>query len=132
MRTRSEKSVLPQFFALRRAFQHDDGQMSPACMETHLKPYNCTGIARNCHPGRARKPNIKEIPKGFEKNLLCGVADSESKGVGLAILREFDFRGNKISLLTPVPREKIKVVQPGDLYLSRDGTELTRGRPGFL
>lgn len=67
---------------------------------------------------------VKVIPAGFERGLLCGVADHHGNTLGLAIIRKLDFQHGTISLLTPVPMHDVKVVQFGDLYLSPDGTEL--------
>jgi polynucleotide 5'-hydroxyl-kinase GRC3/NOL9 len=67
----------------------------------------------------------REVPAGFEKNLLCGVADGR-KGIGLAIVTAVDWARGTISLLTPVPPERIRVLQGGDLYLTPDGCELGR------
>lgn len=67
---------------------------------------------------------VKIIPAGFERGLLCGVADWHGNTLGLAIMQEIDFQRRTICLLTPVPTHDVAVVQFGDLYLSADGTEL--------
>lgn len=56
-------------------------------------------------------------------NLLCGLADSQGEGLGLAIVRKVDFHRGTISLLTPVARSAIRIVQLGSLYLDFDGCE---------
>ena len=74
------------------------------------------------------RSGIAVLPSGFERNLLCGVLDSHSEMMGLAILEEIDFRSETASLFTPVPSGKIAIVQSGDLYLDREGRELGKAR----
>ena len=69
------------------------------------------------------------IPYGFERGLLCGVADRNATVLGLAILQSIDFATGTIALLTPVPERLIKIVQMGDMHLGRDGRELRHGAP---
>lgn len=66
------------------------------------------------------------LPKGFERNLLCGVAEAGNRCLGLAIVEEIDFARRTISLLSPVAPEAFEVLQLGDLYLASDGRELRR------
>jgi polynucleotide 5'-hydroxyl-kinase GRC3/NOL9 len=66
------------------------------------------------------------VPTGAASNLLCGLADRRNQGLGLALVNRIDTSGETISLLTPVPAEKIRVLQYGDLYLRADGHELDR------
>jgi polynucleotide 5'-hydroxyl-kinase GRC3/NOL9 len=63
---------------------------------------------------------------GFDQNLLCGIAGRRNKGLGLAIVTHRDMSRDTITLLTPVPAERIRIIQYGDLYLSLDGRELGR------
>ena len=72
------------------------------------------------------------IEPGFEENLLCGAADRGSFGTGLAIIKKIDFPAGIISLITPVPAERIKIIQFGDIYLDSSGRELDRKKPGFF
>ncbi|MBP8646552.1 MAG: hypothetical protein KBH99_10595 [Syntrophobacteraceae bacterium] len=72
----------------------------------------------------------KILRAGFEKGLLCGVADSRGMGRGLAILREIDFRSGMVRLITPIPSERVKILQFGCLYLRPSGEELGRVKPG--
>jgi polynucleotide 5'-hydroxyl-kinase GRC3/NOL9 len=74
--------------------------------------------------GSPGEPRV--LPAGFERNLLCGLADTTGRGLGLAILERLDFAQRTPSLLTPVARDAIRVVQFGDLYVSPDGRELGR------
>jgi polynucleotide 5'-hydroxyl-kinase GRC3/NOL9 len=74
----------------------------------------------------------KWLKAGFEKNLLCGVTDACNRGVGLALLDRIDFGRRTVSLVSPVPAEKMRVLQLGDLYIGHDGGELGRvGREGL-
>jgi polynucleotide 5'-hydroxyl-kinase GRC3/NOL9 len=68
----------------------------------------------------------KWIKQGFERNLLCGVADAHDRGAGLAILESIDFGRRTLTLVSPVPAERLRALQFGDLYLGPDGRELGR------
>ena len=69
-----------------------------------------------------------DLPLGFERNLLCGVAGRRNQGLGLAILKRIEVANDTLTLLTPVPVENIHVVQFGDMYVMPDGQE-PGGRP---
>jgi polynucleotide 5'-hydroxyl-kinase GRC3/NOL9 len=69
---------------------------------------------------------VKTLKPGFDRGLLCGLADERGEGVGLAILENIDFGRRVVALMTPVPAEKVRVLQLGDMYLSLDGRELGR------
>lgn len=62
-------------------------------------------------------------PAGFERSLLCGVADRRNHGLGLALLRQIDFAQDRLVLHTPVSPERIRVLQFGSLYLDAQGRE---------
>lgn len=79
-----------------------------------------------------RKPRFKAIRPDFEENLLCGVSNPSSEGVGLALARYIDFQKRTITLLTPVRAESAGIIQFGDIYVSPDGRELGRKRPGDM
>lgn len=79
-----------------------------------------------------RDYDLQVISAGFEKELLCGVADRRNVGLGLALIIRIDFKMEAISLLTPVRPEKIKVIQFGDIYLGANGRELNQKRPGYF
>lgn len=68
----------------------------------------------------------KWLKPGFERGLLCGVADECDRGAGLAIIESIDFGRRMISLLSPVAAAKLRVLQLGDLYIGPDGRELGR------
>lgn len=68
----------------------------------------------------------KRLRVGFERNLLCGVTDEQDRGVGLALLESIDFGRRCVVLSSPVPPEKLRVIQFGDLYVALDGSELGR------
>jgi polynucleotide 5'-hydroxyl-kinase GRC3/NOL9 len=66
----------------------------------------------------------KLLPSGFEQNLLCGIADANGRCLGLGIIDHIDFADHTITLTTPVERDKIRIVQFGDVYVKPDGSEL--------
>src|SRR5215510_7826560 len=67
---------------------------------------------------------VRVLPLGFERHLLCGVANRRNEGVGLALIMHIDFAMETITLRTPVPAAQIRVVQFGALYVEADGREL--------
>jgi polynucleotide 5'-kinase involved in rRNA processing len=67
---------------------------------------------------------VKSIKPGFERNLLCGVADHRNRGVGLAVIESIDFNRRAIVLISPVSAGQVRVLQLGDLYIGPDGREL--------
>jgi polynucleotide 5'-hydroxyl-kinase GRC3/NOL9 len=67
---------------------------------------------------------MRVLPVGFERHLLCGVANRRNGGVGLALIMSIDFPRETITLRTPVPAAQIKIVQFGTLYVQVDGREL--------
>lgn len=69
---------------------------------------------------------VKRLRPGFERGLLCGVTDEHDNGVGLAVLESINFERRRVSLMSPVPAEKLKVLQFGDLYVDLEGRELGR------
>ena len=72
----------------------------------------------------APPPDSKLLPPGFEQNLLCGVADATGRCLGLGIIERIDFAGRTIALTTPVERDKMRIVQFGDMYATPEGGEL--------
>jgi polynucleotide 5'-hydroxyl-kinase GRC3/NOL9 len=66
----------------------------------------------------------KVLPSGFERNLLCGIADATGRCLGLAIIDHIDFAGGTIALTTAVERDKLRIVQFGDVYVTPEGGEL--------
>ncbi|MDH3599117.1 MAG: Clp1/GlmU family protein [Candidatus Tectomicrobia bacterium] len=72
---------------------------------------------------------VTEMPAGFERHLLCGVANRQGHGVGLAVLMHIDVDTDTLHLLTPVALEQIRMLQFGYLYISPDGKELGRRDP---
>jgi polynucleotide 5'-kinase involved in rRNA processing len=67
---------------------------------------------------------VRSIKPGFERNLLCGVADQRNRGVGLALIESIDFNRRAIVLISPVSAGQVRVLQLGDLSIGRDGREL--------
>jgi polynucleotide 5'-hydroxyl-kinase GRC3/NOL9 len=85
-------------------------------------------VAENALPG---VEVAKRLRPGFERNLLCGVAEGCNRGVGLALIQSIDFHRRTVLLMSPVPVEKVRVLQVGDLYVGLDGHELGQvGREG--
>jgi polynucleotide 5'-hydroxyl-kinase GRC3/NOL9 len=62
-------------------------------------------------------------PGALPSQLLCGLADRRNRGLGLAIIKDVTAHGH-VTLLTPVPGNRIRILQCGDLCLSPDGYEL--------
>jgi polynucleotide 5'-hydroxyl-kinase GRC3/NOL9 len=67
---------------------------------------------------------VHVLPRNFGDQLLCGVADEASKCLGLAIVSAIDFSQRSLTFYTPVPKDSIRIVLFGDLYLDRNGREL--------
>jgi polynucleotide 5'-hydroxyl-kinase GRC3/NOL9 len=82
------------------------------------------GVVAVAREGLEPRSDPRVLPAGFERDLLCGVADRRDEGLGLATIRRIDFARREISLLTPVPAERIAVLQLGDLRVAPDGREL--------
>ncbi len=72
----------------------------------------------------APPPDSKILPSGFERNLLCGVADVTGRCLGLGIIESIDFVARTIALTTAVERDKVRIVQFGDMYVTPEGGEL--------
>jgi polynucleotide 5'-hydroxyl-kinase GRC3/NOL9 len=82
------------------------------------------GVSEHSAPQHQR--GLTVLPAGFERDLLCGVGDRANRMQGLGIINGIDFRRRTVSLFTAVPRRRVRVVQPGDMHLARDGRELRR------
>jgi polynucleotide 5'-hydroxyl-kinase GRC3/NOL9 len=72
----------------------------------------------------APPPESKVLPSGFERNLLCGVADAAGRCLGLGIIEQIDFADRTMVLTTTVERDKVRIVQFGDVYVTPEGGEL--------
>lgn len=72
----------------------------------------------------APPPGSKVLPLGFERNLLCGVADATGRCLGLGIIEHIDFAGRTVALTTAAKRDKVRIVQFGDVYVTPEGGEL--------
>ncbi len=73
--------------------------------------------------------DVTVIPTGFERHLLCGVADGRGRGLGLAILSHIDWERETLTCITPAPAEHLRILQLGDMYVRPDGQEVERRRP---
>ena len=60
----------------------------------------------------------------IERNLLSGIADASGRCLGLGIIERIDFARRTIVLSTPVERDRVRIVQFGDLYVTPEGGEL--------
>ena len=69
-------------------------------------------------------PDSKGLPAGFERNLLCFIADATGRCLGLGIIEHINFIGRMILLTTPVERDMVRIAQFGDVYVTREGGEL--------
>lgn len=66
----------------------------------------------------------KVLPLGFERNLLCGIADATGRCLGLGIIERIDFAARTIALITAVEHDRVRIVQFGDVYVTPEGGEL--------
>jgi len=80
----------------------------------------------------ADTPGVHVLPVGFERHLLCGVANRRNDGVGLALIMHIDFARETIMLHTPVPAAQVNIVQFGTIYVQTDGHELGYNVPRDL
>jgi polynucleotide 5'-hydroxyl-kinase GRC3/NOL9 len=94
----------------------------PRFVYAEKTPEGIIGIAAT--PEANQAAGLQVVPAGFEHNLLCGLADRHGEGLGLGIIKAIDLQSLTITLWTPVPFNKIRVLQLGELYLGRDGREL--------
>lgn len=82
--------------------------------------------------GPSELNGVTVLPAGFEEHLLCGLEDESSDGLGLALIRRINFRAMSITLFTPVPSDRIRIIQFGDIYLDTLGRSLDQRRPRGL
>jgi polynucleotide 5'-hydroxyl-kinase GRC3/NOL9 len=66
------------------------------------------------------------MPMELKRYLLCGVANRQGHGAGLAILTHIDAGSETLHLHTPVAPEQLRILQLGYLYISPNGKELGR------
>ena len=69
-------------------------------------------------------PDSKLMPAGFERNLLCGIADANGRCLGLGIIEWIDFAAGTIELVTTVESDQVQIIQFGDVYVTPEGGEL--------
>jgi polynucleotide 5'-hydroxyl-kinase GRC3/NOL9 len=82
--------------------------------------------------GALDQDGVTAMPYGFEENLLCGVAEGNADCMGLALIRQINFKNMTITLFTPVPSGRIRIIQFGDMYLEATGRSLNQRRPTQL
>lgn len=78
-------------------------------------------------PGR-----IVRVPEGFEAGVVVGLADSNGDGLGEGVLLALDWKRRVATIRTPVPADKIRILQFGSLRLTPDGEEDGFVAPGSL
>ncbi len=100
-----------------------------ACLYAEHTPEGLLAIVTGEQPDI---PGARMLPVGFEHHLLCGVAGRRNEGLGLARVLHIDFARETIALHTPVPVERIKVLQFGTLYVDATGCELGHRVPRGL
>jgi len=76
----------------------------------------------------SHEDGLRILPAHFAGHLLCGLADRHGDCLGLGLIERIDFQLGALSLITPVPQRRIRVLQFGDLHLSQDGRELRHSR----
>ena len=69
---------------------------------------------------------LTEMSMGLKRDLLCGVANGQGHGTGLAILTHIDVDTDTLHFHTPVAPEQLRMLQLGYLYIAPDGKELGR------
>jgi polynucleotide 5'-hydroxyl-kinase GRC3/NOL9 len=100
--------------------------------EFQYAEHTAEGILAIAAEERADTPGVRVLPVGFERQLLCGVANRRNDGIGMALVTHIDFTRETIAFRTPVPAAQIKVVQFGMLYVHADGRELGYNVPRGL
>ncbi len=61
------------------------------------------------------------LPAGFERGLLCGLADGRGRDLGLGIVERIDFRARTVAYRSPVGARRTRVMKLGDVRLELDG-----------
>ncbi len=99
------------------------------CMYSELTSEGVVSVSKNSPQSTGFQKNIVA---GFEKNLLCGLANWRNHCVGIGIINSIDFSEGVLRVVTPVDKEKIRIIQPGEIYLEPSGREIGRMKPGSL
>jgi polynucleotide 5'-hydroxyl-kinase GRC3/NOL9 len=73
--------------------------------------------------------NVFMLKKGFERNRLCGLADQRNDCLGVGIITAFDFQNKTVTLLTPVAKQNIRILQVGEMYVDSERFESGRAYP---
>lgn len=69
---------------------------------------------------------LSGMPMALKRDLLCGVANRQGHGAGLAILTHIDRATDTLHLHTPIAPEQLRMLQLGYLYIGPHGKELGR------
>jgi polynucleotide 5'-hydroxyl-kinase GRC3/NOL9 len=97
----------------------------PRFVYAERNPDGTTAVVKEKHT--QKYPGVYTLPFAFERNLLCGLADRKNIYLGLGILKRIHYQNRTITLLTPVAKRQIKIVQFGDMYVSPEGKEIRHG-----
>ncbi len=78
--------------------------------------------------------NIKNIVKGREKGIVVGLLDANKELLALGIVKDIDFKNEKIYIITPFAGNKsqIKIIQFGSLRYTEEGKENGFVEPGYF
>jgi len=75
--------------------------------------------------------SVKVIKKGFEQNVIVGLASDDNEVLGLGIVEKIDFPKAQMVVRTPVvDLENVKVVQFGSMKVTPEGKEIGTVKPG--
>lgn len=78
---------------------------------------------------------IHNIVAGQERGMLAGLLDETGRVLGLGIIKEIDWQGQKLTVRTPLRLEDISgvnIIQFGSLKLTPDGREAGFVSPGYF
>ena len=78
---------------------------------------------------------IKNIVSGKEKYVEVALCDENSEVLSLGIIKEIDYKKEKIVLMTPIDKNlipEVKIIQFGSLKLTFAGEENGFIEPGYL
>ena len=97
----------------------------PRFLYAEQLPDGISAVTRDQYPQKYH--GVYTLPVDFERDLLCALANRRGVFLGLCIVKHIDYRKQSITLLTPVTKRQIKIVQFGDMYVTPDGKELHHG-----
>jgi len=125
---RAVKLRLEEVIVQRSSLFNGKPVVDPRFLYAERLPDGLIAVAGEAAPPALER--VQVLPRHFADHLLCGVADGAGECLGLAIGSGIDFARRSLTLYTPVPKGRIRIVRFGDLYLDRNGRELHLGRLG--